>query len=50
MMPHAALRKLETLIRSSDLPHAPALEAEECLSALWKYVLTGSSHGDERIR
>lgn len=42
--PHAALRKLETLLRSSDLPHEPSMEAEECLSVLWKHVLLGGSN------
>jgi hypothetical protein len=34
-----ALRKLETLVRSSDLPFEPMSEAEDCLSVLWKLVL-----------
>lgn len=49
----AALRKLETLVRTSDIAEHPraALEAEDCLSVLWKYVLTGSSHvGDAGVR
>lgn len=39
--PRAALRRLETLVRSSDLPHEPSNEAEDCLSVLWEYILTG---------
>lgn len=44
----AALRKLETLIRTSDVSGHPeaAVEAEDCLSALWAYVLKGSTDGD----
>jgi hypothetical protein len=46
MTPHAALRKLEALVRTSDLPHEPALEAEDCLSTLWRYVLLGKDKQD----
>jgi hypothetical protein len=42
MTANSALRMLESLIRSSDLPHAEITEAEDCLSTLWEHVLLGS--------
>lgn len=42
-----ALRKLENQIRGSSL--AGDLEVEDCLSALWKYVLLGDENAAEGI-
>lgn len=50
MTAQAALRRLEKLVRDSGYDDELALEAEECLSVLWKYVLTGSSHGNAGVR
>lgn len=39
MTPQQALRTLELLIDSSDLPHDPHRQARECLDVLWGVVL-----------
>lgn len=41
MGPKTALRKLEELVRGSELPEVLALLAEECLSVLWRKELLG---------